>query len=289
MLGYAWQKGMVPVGLAAMLRAIELNNVAVDLNKKAFTVGRLHAADPGAIASLLSPAASVIQFTAPSSLEQTIAFRVDWLTKYQNGAYAERYLTAVRKVQARERLIDGDGAKFAVAKAVARYLFKVMAFKDEYEVARLHADPAFRQQIAAQFDGHYRLEFHLAAPLVSKKTPGSGIPSKRRFGGWMMNVFRLLAQLKFLRDTPCDVFGYTRERAQERRLRTEYFELTEMLAESLTRENRAVALKLAQLPEKIRGYGHVKLAAIAHAGELRNALMDEYRQRPGVTVLMRRS
>ena len=287
LMGYAWQKGLLPVGLPAMLRAIELNNVAIDMNKRAFTLGRLVAADKDALKQLATPAARVIQFNASKTLEEMLAFRIDWLTRYQNAAYAERYLQAVRKVERKERDIDGAGSKTPLAKAVARYLFKVMAFKDEYEVARLHADPAFREQISAQFDGDYKLEFHLAAPVVSKKRPGTDIPAKRRFGGWMMSAFRLLAPFKVLRDTPFDMFGHTEERRRERALRRDYFGLTDIIAETLTAENRAIALKLAQVPEKIRGYGHVKLANMDQAELETRELMAQFKARPQSIMIKR--
>jgi indolepyruvate ferredoxin oxidoreductase len=279
MMGYAWQKGLLPVGLPAMMRAIELNNVAIDLNKRAFTLGRLAAADATSVTRLSKPTSRVIQFSAPKSLEEMLAFRGDWLTKYQNAAYADSYLQAVRKVEQKEREIDGAASKVPISKAVARYLFKLMAFKDEYEVARLHADPVFREQISAQFEGDYTLEFHLAAPVLAKKRPGTDIPAKRRFGGWMMSAFRLLAPLKVLRDTPFDVFGYTEERRRERALRRDYFDLIDTLIGHLTTENRSIALKLAQVPEEIRGYGHVKAESMdkAHAETL--ALMAEFTTR----------
>jgi indolepyruvate ferredoxin oxidoreductase len=279
MMGYAWQKGLLPVGLPAMMRAIELNNVAIDINKRAFTLGRLAAADATAVTRLTKPTSRVIQFSAPKSLEEMLAFRGDWLTKYQNAAYADSYLQAVRKVEQKEREIDGAASKVPLAKAVARYLFKVMAFKDEYEVARLHADPVFREQISAQFEGDYKLEFHLAAPVLAKKRPGTDIPAKRRLGGWMMSAFQLLAPLKVLRDTPFDVFGYTEERRRERALRRDYFDLIDTLIGHLTTENRSTALKLAQVPEKIRGYGHVKAESMEKAQAETLALMEEFTTR----------
>jgi indolepyruvate ferredoxin oxidoreductase len=261
LMGYAWQKGLVPVGLAALMRAIELNDVAIDMNKRAFMLGRLAAADEAALNRLTQPQARVIQFAAPKSLAETIAYRVDWLTKYQNAAYARRYQEAVSGIEQREAALEGNGAR-KLSKAVARNLFKVMAYKDEYEVARLHADPAFRAQIAAQFDGDYKLAFHLAPPLLARRKPGSEVPAKMTFGAWMMPAFGLLARLKSLRGTPLDVFGYTRERRRERGLRDRYFGLVGQLVASLRADNMETALKLAQLPDQVRGYGHVKLAAL---------------------------
>ena len=155
-LGYAWQKGLVPVSLAGLMRAIELNNVAIDMNKKAFTLGRLAAADLGALDALGAPRGKVIQFTMPSSLDETIASRTALLEQYQDARYAARYVELVRAVQARELEVDGAQSKTPLARAIARNLYKVMAYKDEYEVARLHADPAFRAQLDAQFGGDWK-------------------------------------------------------------------------------------------------------------------------------------
>ncbi len=278
MMGYAWQKGVVPVSLTALMRAIELNNVAIDMNKKAFTLGRLVAADSAALKKLANTRTQVIQFSAPKSLEEMLTFRENWLTKYQNDAYAQRYVHAVRKVEQKELALEGPESKKMLTKAVARALFKVMAYKDEYEVARLHTDPAFMEQISSQFEGDYKVAFHLAPPLLAKKKKGSDIPSKMRFGGWMMTAFKMLAPLKVVRGTPLDIFGYTEERKRERVLREEYFSLVDEIINGLTKENKAVMLKLAQLPEQIRGYGHVKLAnmekAAAEAKQLRAQLQD---------------
>jgi indolepyruvate ferredoxin oxidoreductase len=287
MMGYAWQKGLVPVGLTAMMRAIELNKVAVEMNKRAFTLGRLVAADAGAVTRLSAPKAQVIAFSAPKTLEQMLAFRIDWLTQYQDAHYARRYEQAVRRVEQKERAIDGADSKTPLAKAVARYLFKVMAVKDEYEVARLHSAPAFRELIASQFEGDYQLEFNLAAPIVSKKRPGTDVPAKRQFGGWMMSAFRLLAPLKVMRETPFDVFGYTEERRRERALRRDYLSSIDTMVEKLTIDNRAIALKLAQVPEQIRGYGHVKLASMDKAEVLARELMTQLTTRQSFMPIRR--
>ena len=262
LMGFAWQSGLVPVGLPALMRAIELNGVAVDMNKRAFSLGRLAAADTAALDRLDPTHNKVIQFAAPRSLADTVAFRVDFLTSYQDAAYAARYAQAVAAIETAEQALDGADARKSLSKAVARNLFKVMAYKDEYEVARLHADPAFRAQIAAQFDGDYKLAFHLAPPLLARKKPGSNVPAKITFGSWLMPVFGVLAKLKSLRGTPLDLFGYTEERRRERALRERYLALVDELAASLRADNREVALKLAQLPDQVRGYGHIKLAAL---------------------------
>ncbi|KLU38171.1 pyruvate ferredoxin oxidoreductase [Massilia sp. WF1] len=276
LMGYAWQQGLVPVGLAALMRAIELNGVAVDMNKRAFTLGRLLAADPTALERMAQPA-QVIQFATPKSLEELVAFRVDWLTRYQDAAYAQRYAQAVAAVERRERELEGEGSRRQVSKAVARNLFKVMAYKDEYEVARLHADPAFRARIASQFDGDYKLGFHLAPPLLARKKPGSEVPAKLALGGWMMPVFGVLARFKGLRGTPLDPFGHTRERKGERALRDRYLAFVHELAAGLRADNKDAALRLAALPDQVRGYGHIKQAAMDRLEAQWPALLAQYR------------
>ncbi|RZA33924.1 MAG: indolepyruvate ferredoxin oxidoreductase family protein, partial [Lysobacteraceae bacterium] len=277
MMGAAWQLGLVPVSLEALLRAIELNNVAVEMNKKAFMLGRLVAADEQAAARLAQPA-KVVQFTPPASLEELVNFRAGWLTQYQDAAYAQQYRNAVAKVEAREVALEGAASKRAVSKAVARSLFKVMAYKDEYEVARLHTQTGFLEGLGEQFEGDFRVEYHLAPPLLARKKPGSDVPAKMRFGPWMRSAFRMLAPLKRLRGTAFDPFGYTHERRAERRLRSDYLALVDMLAAKLSAENRAAALKLAQVAESIRGYGHVKAANMARAQQETARLLEEFRQ-----------
>ncbi|MGZ3181021.1 MAG: indolepyruvate ferredoxin oxidoreductase family protein [Telluria sp.] len=263
MLGYAWQRGLIPVTLAGLLRAIELNNVAIEMNKKAFLIGRLAAADDQALAALAP--ARVVQFVPPASLEELIANRSARLEAYQDAAYARRYVELVRMVEARERAVDGDSSKTPLAKTVARNLYKVMAYKDEYEVARLHADAAFKALVDNQFSGDFKLQFHLAPPLLARKKPGSDVPAKMTFGAWMLPVFRTLAPLKRLRGTPLDVFGYTSERRRERAWRDGYMALAAEVAESLTAQNKALYQKLANVPEQVRGFGHVKLRNLQKA------------------------
>ncbi|CAN7421678.1 indolepyruvate ferredoxin oxidoreductase family protein [Pseudoduganella sp. LjRoot289] len=286
LMGFAWQQGLVPAGLEALMRAIELNGVAIDMNKRAFMLGRLAAADRDALARLAQPQQHVIQFAAPKSLPEIVAFRKDWLGKYQNAAYARVYEDAVAAVERSEARLEGEDSKRQLSKAVARNLFKLMAYKDEYEVARLHADPAFRAQIAAQFEGDYKLGFHLAPPLLARRKPGSGTPAKMAFGGWMLKGFGVLARFKGLRGTPLDIFGYTQERRRERASRDRYLAFALGLAGSLRQGNKAAALKLAQLPEQVRGYGHVKLAAMDQADAAWEARMAEFLA-PAVVELKR--
>jgi len=255
MLGYAWQKGWLPLAYETMVRAIEINGVAVDNNRKAFEWGRYAAHDPEAVRRTVFPDNVVELRRFSSSLEELVARRVEFLTGYQNAKYAQRYADLVERV----RKVESDRLQSSkLAEAVARNYFRLLAYKDEYEVARLHSDPAFRARIAAQFEGDYSLNFHLAPPLLSKIDPDTGHPRKKRYGPRMMTAFSILAKLKGLRGTPLDIFGRTAERRTERRLIAEYEGLVDELLAKLDRDNHAVALQLAALPAEIRGFGHVK-------------------------------
>ena len=255
MLGYAWQKGWLPLAYEAMVRAIEINGVAVDNNRKAFEWGRYAAHDLEAVRRTVFPDNVVELKRFSSSLEELVARRVEFLTGYQNAKYAQRFADLVERV----RKVESDRLQSSkLAEAVARNYFRLLAYKDEYEVARLHSDPAFRARIAAQFEGDYSLNFYLAPPLLSKIDPDTGRPRKKRYGPRMMTAFSILAKLKGLRGTPLDIFGRTAERRTERQLITEYEALVDELLAKLDRDNHAVALQLAALPEEIRGFGHVK-------------------------------
>lgn len=283
MLGYAWQFGTVPLSRASLLRAIELNGEAVPMNKQAFELGRRAAHDPAAlIAALAEAKAPTSARHLSESLEEIISRRVDLLTAYQNAAYAARYRHLVARVQVRETQVRPGQS--ALAESVARYLFKLMAYKDEYEVARLYSDGAFRKQVAATFEQDsasgekLRYEFHLAPPLLAKVDPNTGVPRKMSFGPWMMGAFGLLAKLKGLRGTAFDVFGYSHERKTERQLIADYEALLDEIVAKLTLENHALCVALAAIPEKIRGFGHVKerhlKAAKAEEEELLARLRD---------------
>ena len=274
-LGYAWQKGWVPLGLESLMRAIELNAVQVEKNKQAFDWGRRAAHDPQAMAALLAPAtpAQVIQFKKRDTVEELVARRVDFLTAYQNAAYAQTYQDFVEKVrQAESRL-----GKTSLTEAVARYLFKLMAYKDEYEVARLHTDPAFRAQIAEQFEGDYRLQLHLAPPLFAK-TNDKGELIKQTYGPWMLKAMSVLARFKGLRGTALDVFGRTEERRTERELIVQYRADIEGLMAGLNADSHALVLEVARLPEQIRGFGHVKARHLAAVQTRREQLLAQWRE-----------
>jgi indolepyruvate ferredoxin oxidoreductase len=272
MLGYAWQKGKVPLSLAAMLRAIELNNVQVENNKLAFEWGRRAAHDLAAVQVLLKPA-QVIEFVKKTvNLDDMVAQRVEFLTGYQNAAYAARYKAFVEKVRAAEAPLNSK----KLTEAVARYLFKLMAYKDEYEVARLHSDRSFLDKVAAQFEGDYKLNYHLAPPLTAKKN-AAGELQKSKFGPSMLTGFKWLAKLKGLRGTTFDPFGRTEERKTERALIGEYRAAIDELLASLNAGNLALATEIARIPEEIRGYGHVKDRHLAAARPKWAALMHEWR------------
>jgi len=254
MLGYSFQKGHVPLSEESLMKAIELNGVSVGFNKSAFTWGRYAAHDIAAVTKITSPA-KVIEFKRSQTLEEIVNKRVELLTAYQDLAYAKKYVEFVEQVKAAESATGSKSLK--LTEAVARYYYKLMAYKDEYEVARLHTDPAFREKIANMFEGDIKLKFHLAPPLLAKKDK-DGHLVKQEFGPWMMKAFGVLAKFKGLRGTALDVFGYTAERKMERALIGEYRNTIAGLLPKLNADNLATATSIARIPEDIRGYGHVK-------------------------------
>ena len=271
LLGYAWQKGRVPLSHAALMRAFELNGVQVENNKAAFEWGRRCAHDLAAVQALYQ-AAAVIEFVKKPSVDEAVAKRVEFLTGYQDAAYAAQYRAFVDKVRAAEAPLNGT----RLTEAVARYLFKLMAYKDEYEVARLHTDPAFTQKIAAMFEGDVKLVHHLAPPLLAK-TNDRGELLKRPYGPWVRSTFTLLARLKGLRGTALDLFGRSEERRTERALIGEYRACVDELLASLTAANLATAVEIARLPEEIRGFGHVKARHLAAVRPKWESLMAQWR------------
>ncbi len=271
-LGFAWQRGLVPVTAEAMLRAIELNGAAVDANKRAFAWGRLAAQEPDLVAAEaeLKPQAKPIE-----TLDEAITRRADFLTAYQNSAYAERYRTLVERVRAAESA-KTPGFN-SLAGAVARNYFKLLAYKDEYEVARLYTDGSFGAAIEKEFEGKLSLEFHLAPPILNKPDPVTGRPKKRKFGPWAMSLFKLLAAMKGLRGTHFDFFGHSEDRKTERRLIAEYEALVDELTAGLTPANHALSVALAGIPDQIRGYGPVKAASVVTAKAKEAELMARYK------------
>ena len=255
LLGYAWQKGWIPLGLESLTRAIELNAVAVENNKTAFAWGRRAAHDLASVEKLFASAQVIAMplLASRESVDALVTRRVEFLTAYQNAAYAQSYEAFVRKVEQAESVLG----KTLLTQSVARYLFKLMSYKDEYEVARLHTDQTFLKKVNAMFEGDFKLNYHLAPPLIAK-TNEKGELQKQKFGPWMLTGFKLLARLKGLRGTALDLFGRTAERTMERELIVEYKASIEAVLSSLTAENHAVAVEIARIPEMIKGYGHVK-------------------------------
>ncbi|HEY9254391.1 MAG TPA: indolepyruvate ferredoxin oxidoreductase family protein [Stenotrophomonas sp.] len=329
MLGHAWQQGLVPVSFEALMRAIELNGAAVQMNQQAFAWGRLAAIDPEAVQQaaglihnrataeerkphgllllppldwegneggataaprdtgdepsvrgLPSAADDALAFMPMDdsrlsrSLDELIARRIAFLAEYQDAAYGERYRVLVERVRAAEQ--SRAPGSTALTEAVARYYFKLMAYKDEYEVARLYTSGDFERQLKQQFEGDYRVRFHLAPPLLAKKD-AQGRLLKREYGPWMFKAFGLLAKLRFLRGGVFDVFGYTAERRQERQLIADYARTVEGLLEKLDADNVGLAAQIAAIPEHIRGYGHVKEAHLEEAKVREAALLAQWR------------
>jgi indolepyruvate ferredoxin oxidoreductase len=262
MLGYAYQKGRIPVSAAAIFQAIELNGLAIAMNKAAFDWGRRAAHDLAAVEALVGETATTGDKT-PGTLDALVAHRVADLRAYQDDAYAARYEALVRRVAAAEA--ERAPGCSGLAETVARNLYKLMAYKDEYEVARLYSDPQFRKRLDAQFEGVERVELLLAPPVISKPDPITGRIAKRRFGPWIFPALRLLAGLKGLRGGRFDLFGRTEERRTERALIDEYEAIVVELMRQLDRSNHRRALSVAEVPAMIRGYGHVKAANVALA------------------------
>jgi len=275
MVGFAYQRGLLPVGEEAILRAIELNGTAVESNRQSFRWGRQAAVDPRRVSAVAIPSAKPDSQRLSESLDESIARRANYLTAYQDAAYARRYTDFVARTRAVEAAkMPGTTALTA---AVARYYFKLLAVKDEYEVARLYAETDFTARVAAQFEGDYKLAFHLAPPIFNKPDPRTGEAAKSVYGPWMMGAFRLLAKLRRFRGTPLDIFGRTAERRMERALIGEYEALCTELFTALAPHNHALAVELAQIPESIRGFGHVKERHLGAARARQAGLLAAFR------------
>ncbi|HSA91297.1 MAG TPA: indolepyruvate ferredoxin oxidoreductase family protein, partial [Burkholderiales bacterium] len=274
MLGYAYQKGWIPISAASLERAIELNGVAVDFNRKSFVWGRRAAVDLEKVRRIAIPAEVIpIDEHFSRNLEELVERRTKFLSEYQNAAYAARYQALVQKTAKAEK----DRANSTkLTEAVARYYAKLLAYKDEYEVARLHAEAGFRAKIEGMFEGGYRVVYHLAPPLLARKDPTSGEPRKMRFGSWVYPLFKILAGMRRLRGTPFDIFGYTEERRTERALIREYEETVERLLARLNPQNHALAVQIASIPEEIRGFGYIKARSIAPARKKRDELLARF-------------
>jgi indolepyruvate ferredoxin oxidoreductase len=281
-VGHALQKGWLPVGVAAVERAIELNGTAVDFNLRALRLGRLAAHAPERFASLLAQQADATRSgprvppiaDGAGSLAERIAVRERFLVDYQDAAYAARYRALVDRVAARER--ERVSGETALTEVVARGYFKLLAYKDEYEVARLHST-TLRGQLEAAFTGDFRVTFHLAPPLLAKTDPATGQPRKREYGAWMLTAMTWLAKAKRLRGTAFDPFGRTAERRMERQLIADYERTIDELLATLDPSRHTVAVQIARVPEQIRGYGHVKDRNVAAAKRREADLLAQFR------------
>jgi indolepyruvate ferredoxin oxidoreductase len=278
MVGFAYQLGALPLSADAIEQAIALNGEAVPMNLAAFHWGRRAALDRAAVEALAAPKPEDrdTNRTLSQSFEETVQRRVQFLTAYQSARYARRYRKLVHKVKAAES--EKAPGQCGFSEAVARYLFKLMAYKDEYEVARLYTDGAFLKQVANELGGdNLRFEFHLAPPLLARPNPATGEPRKISFGPWMMSTFKVLARFKFLRGTPLDIFGYSEERRTERKLIADYVKLLDEIVAKLTVDNQPLAVGLAAIPEKIRGFGPIKARHLVAAKADEAALLEQFR------------
>ena len=285
MLGFAWQRGLVPLSRQAIERAIEINGTAIEANKAAFLWGRRAAVDLRAVREAAKP-----RFGTPAhhrlstSVDELIARRKTHLTDYQDAAYAERYLRLVERVRAAEAKVAPGIA--LLTEAVARGYHKLLAYKDEYEVARLYTDSDFLARVEEQFEGDYKLVFHLAPPMLADKDPASGELKKKAYGPWMLKAMRVLAKLRHLRGSRLDPFARSHDRKLDRELIADYERVVDEIVVNLDRANHEAAIELAALPEQIRGYGHVRERYLAGARKRQAALLEDFRHRraPGTPL-----
>jgi indolepyruvate ferredoxin oxidoreductase len=264
MMGFAWQKGLIPLSKESIEQAIALNGVALEENKKAFNYGRLAAHDREKLDLLVKSVLDTGEGeTISTTLEEVIAKRMTYLTDYQDAAYAQRYKKAIERFTAFPKMHE----------AVARNYHKLLAYKDEYEVARLYTNGDFLKSVRAQFDGDYKLTFHMAPPIFEKTDPATGRPKKRSFGPWMMGALHILTRLKGLRGTPLDPFGHLKDRREERALIVEYEKTMDLVLAHFTGENMDLCVEILSLPDMIRGFGPVKEANLRKARAMHMALM----------------
>jgi indolepyruvate ferredoxin oxidoreductase len=277
MLGFAWQQGLVPLSENSILRAIELNGESVEMNKLAFAWGRRQAVDPQGVEAAVMRKQSVLNLPPVASLDETIKRWADYLTSYDGAASAKRYLSLVSQVAAVE--LSKTPGETSLTEAVVQNFVKLIAIKDEYEVARLYSDGVFARELAQTFDGDLKLTYHLAPPILARKN-SKGEAQKITVGAWMMKGFKILASLKGLRKMPFDIFGFTQERKAERALIGAYETLIAEVLSGLSYDNHALAVALASIPERIRGYGHVKMRNLAEAKADEAELLAQFRSVP---------
>ena len=288
MLGFAFQRGLIPLERSSIEQAIEINGMSVESNKQSFLWGRRTAHDGKRVRELT---ASIVEGfhleDPPEGLDELIQHRADVLTAYQNKAYAKRYLQLVERVRTIET--DRLPGSLSLTEAVARYYFKLLAYKDEYEVARLYTNGDFLKKIRGRFEGDFRLKLHLAPPLFSHRDSHTGEPIKSAFGSWIFPVLKMLSRFKFLRGTAFDLFGKTKERRMERQLIQEYEQTIKELLRGLTKKNQNIALEIAKIPEQIRGYDMVKQRHFETAKSTEKKLLTQFRDSAKITVGLKSS
>jgi indolepyruvate ferredoxin oxidoreductase len=278
MLGYAWQKGLVPLSDYAILRAIEINGAAVAANKAAFQWGRRAAVDLSAVSEAARPQhGKPAHHTLSTTIDEVIARRKAQLTDYQNAAYVARYTKLVDRVRAAEAQVM-PGITL-LTEAVARGYYKLLAYKDEYEVARLYTDSDFLKRVDEQFEGDYSLVFHLAPPMLADKDPQSGELQKKSYGPWMLKAMRMLTKFRHLRGGALDPFARSHDRKLDRQLIADYEQLIDEMLRGLELANHETAVELAALPEQIRGFGHVRERYLAQAKKREAALLAAFQAR----------
>ena len=286
MLGFAYQRGLIPLEQSSIEKAMEINGLSVEGNKLAFLWGRRTAHDGKRVSELTSSIVAGFGLKdPPEGLDELIQHRADVLRDYQNKSYVQRYLHLVERVRTLE--IDRVPGSTEFTEAVASYYFKLLAYKDEYEVARLYTNGDFMQKIKGRFEGDYKLKLHLAPPLFSSRDAHSGEPVKTAYGAWILSAMNLLARFKFLRGTAFDPFGKTAERKMERRLIEEYEQTIEELLRGLSKKNHALAVEIARIPEQIRGYDLVKQKHVESAKSQKNELLNEFRSNVGNSTALK--
>ncbi|MDP6488216.1 MAG: indolepyruvate ferredoxin oxidoreductase family protein [SAR324 cluster bacterium] len=286
MLGFAYQRGLIPLEQSSIEKAMEINGLSVEGNKLAFLWGRRTAHDGKRVSELTSSIVAGFGLKdPPEGLDELIQHRADVLRDYQNKSYVQRYLHLVERVRTLE--IDRVPGSTEFTEAVASYYFKLLAYKDEYEVARLYTNGDFMQKIKGRFEGDYKLKLHLAPPLFSSRDAHNGEPVKTAYGAWILSAMNLLARFKFLRGTAFDPFGKTSERKMERRLIEEYEQTIEELLRGLSKKNHALAVEIARIPEQIRGYDLVKQKHVESAKSQKNELLNEFRSNVGNSTALK--
>ncbi|MBT6275809.1 MAG: indolepyruvate ferredoxin oxidoreductase family protein [Chromatiales bacterium] len=284
MVGYAFQKGLIPLRRESLEEAIRLNGVAVDFNLQAFNWGRLTVQRPADVEKMVGAALrDGDESEERQTLDEIIAERTAFLTDYQDAAYAEAYSSAVMKVRSEEA--SRTPGKDALTEAVARNLFKLMAYKDEYEVARLYTRPEFLEKLEKQFEGDYSLHFHLAPPLLSRRDPNTGNPRKREYGPWILTAMSFLASMRHLRGGTFDIFGYSDERRMERQLVEDYRAMVDTLVQRLNHDDYHRIVEIAQIPDQIRGFGHIKTRNVEIAKKREAKLFDALENKPESVVI----